>query len=64
MPNLMQTLEDILATVVDNSSLPEINYTLWTKIAGKYMIPTENTFSVVNKITENNRPSYLCNVSD
>lgn len=35
MPILMQTLEDILATVVNSSFLPEINYTIWTKIAGK-----------------------------
>lgn len=36
MPNLIQTLEDIFATVVNSSFPPEINYTIWTNIAGKY----------------------------
>jgi len=36
MPNLMQSLEDILVTVVNSTFLPEINYTISTKNAGKY----------------------------
>ena len=41
MPNLMHTLEDILATVVNSSFLPEINYTIWTKRVGKSIsLPT------------------------
>ena len=34
MPNLMQSLEDILAAVVNSSFIPEINYTIWTNKAG------------------------------
>ena len=36
MPNLIQILEDILATVVNSSYLPKINFTIWTQNAGKY----------------------------
>ena len=31
----MHTLEDIFTTVVNSSFLPEIDYTIWTKRAGK-----------------------------
>lgn len=56
MPNLMQTLEDIFATVVNSTFQPEINYTIWTNISGR----CDSNWKLELEV---NTPSYLCNVS-